>query len=91
MLYVLSVFQCEVVLLEYFVKKKNIIRYFLVVVVVEEKIVEKCWKHLEILEKLQVGRLWKIAGNGSRFPQSFLLYKFSTGCVEGKLFVLWKT
>ena len=77
--------------MEFSVKKKNIISYFLVVGVVERKIVEKCGKHLKTLEKLRVGRLWKMAGNGIWFPQCFLSGKFSTGRVEGKLFVLWKT
>ena len=65
MLCILSVFRCSVSLLVFLGIEKNIISYFLVVGVVEEKIVEKSGKYLKMLEKLRVGGVWKMAGNGS--------------------------
>ena len=48
-------------------------------------------KGLEMLEKLEGNKLWKMSGNFFRFPQGETRGEISTGCVEKKRFILWKT
>ena len=48
-------------------------------------------KGLEMLEKLTGNKLWKMSGNFLRFPQRENKGKISTGRVEKRRFILWKT
>ena len=58
---------------------------------VVRKIVDNVGKGLEMLEKLAGNILWKMSGNFFGFPQGKWKGKISTGRVEKKRVILWKT